>query len=112
MRGLFSEEELSAIRAADAEIEQEDKPLTWEEVQAARKRDMQARRDALADERKAADLERHRQYYHRHKTERAAYKARWRQEHKAEIAEYNRKYYAANKERLRMLARAAREETT
>ena len=108
-KSIFSREELEAIRAADTEIERENKPLTWEEVQAARKRDIQARRDALADERKAADLERHRQYYHRHKAERAVYKARWRQEHKAEIAEYNRKYYAANKDRLREMRKEAKQ---
>lgn len=105
-RSIFTEEELAEIRAADAEIERADLPVTWEEIQAARKRDIQARRDAVADERKAADLERHRQYYHKHKAAQAASKALWRQAHKKEIAEYNRRYYAANKERLKAIRKA------
>ena len=105
-RSIFTEEELAEIRAADAEIERADLPVTWEEIQAARNRDIQARRDAVADERKAADLERHRQYYHKHKAAQAASKALWRQAHKKEIAEYNRRYYAANKERLKAIRKA------
>ena len=83
MKG-FTPEELALLREADEKIDREE-GLTAAEVKAAVSRDADARHDR-ADGRKARKLQ---------------YQKEYAKKHARAVKAKNRRYYAANKERLK-----------
>ena len=92
----FTQEELAAMAAADAEIEAEFF-LTNEEAAASSARDREARYLTM-DKRGQAVAEYQRRYREANKEAVAEYKRRYREANKEAVAEYKRRYYEANKE--------------
>lgn len=100
----FTQEELAAMAAADAEIEAEFF-LTNEEAAASSARDREARYLTM-DKRGQAVAEYQRRYREANKEAVAEYKRRYYEANKEAVAERQRRYYEANKEKWKQYAAA------
>ena len=118
---MFTPEELAQLRAYDAQVDET--PLTMDEIKETRERDKAAvysQKDAKAkrksdenrkyrESHKAEMAEYKRQYYATRKEEKAEYDRAYKQKNMDRVKENSRLYYQANRERLLEKARMYRE---
>ena len=87
----FTKEELEAMAAFDAEIDDEFDDLTWEEIQESKKLDHIASVEALPpEERKAKEYGE--EYRRRNRDKLNARTRKYRQEHRQECLDYGKQY--------------------